>query len=256
MKDFSCETLPGPPVGEITRMVERRNRGLALVEQAIELIVEAQQTLPEYALESVLSNQRWGYSLPQYKARVAKDFKTAIDKRCWRELLDKSKLGVVMTAAQDEAVRKRIEEDAPELTNELALGTFAVLFERRGETFSEGLVDVFKSLSGNYKSNDAFKIGPRLILSPHGKSMFADMAKYLMLLDGEDPTTHGYDQRPENIVAAAINAGQGEVSFPWFDVKMYAKGTWHVWLKKRPDLIRKVNDLIARHYGETIPGSR
>ena len=46
MTDFACETLPGPPVGEITRMVERRNRGLALVEQAVELAEESSPDEP------------------------------------------------------------------------------------------------------------------------------------------------------------------------------------------------------------------
>lgn len=255
MTDFSCETLPGPPIGEITRMVERRNRGLTLMEQAIDLIVEAQRLLPQYTLESELSN-RFISALPEYPSRVKTSIKTAIDKKCWQELLDKSKLGVVMTASQESDVRELLNKDVPELTHDVALGTFSALFERRGDTFKQGFVELFKSLSGNYKSNDAFKIGSRLIISCSSKRHFVDMAKYLMLLDGEDPTTIPYELRPENAVRDAVNRGQSEISFPWFDVRVFKCGNWHVWLKKRPDLTDKVNEIIAEYYGETVPDRR
>lgn len=262
MNNNETNNLPGPAIGEIVRMIERRDKAKALMEQAIDVIAQAQRIAPQYAYESALSNSVSWYSDNIDKNKAV--LRRALDRKCWASLLARTKLGSVMNAKQLEKVREDIEEHAPELTHNRAMTTFMDMYVSKEEIFRSGLVDVFKSLSGNFKSHDAFKIQRRLILmgalstygwSSHsvGRDRLNDLWHYMSLLDGHDPTQVPYDEQPASIIEKGSCNGVMEFEFDYFRIKTYLNGNVHIWLDKRPDLISEVNKLIAEHYGSTLP---
>lgn len=263
MNSNNSNNLPSPAIGAITSMVERRNQAKAFMEEAIDLIAKAQALAPEYTFEYVLAKEIPWYidNQSEKKAILTK----ALDRKCWEALLDQSKLGVVMNSTQLEQVRNEIEYQTPELTLNRAMTTFMDLFHVKEKTFREGLVKVFKDLSGKFKSHDVFKIKKRIILDNalsgyhwshrnKKKDIFNDVWHYLYFLDGNDPTEVAYDDQPANIISAGHGKGISEFEFEQFRVVTYQKGSVHIWLDKRPDLIDKVNGLIAEYYGQTLPG--
>ncbi len=262
MNNKNPNNLPGPAIGEIVAMIDRRDKAKELMEQAIDLIAQAQRIAPQYAYESALGNSVSWYSDCTDKNKSI--LRRALDRKCWTTLLSRTKLGSVMNAKQLEKVRKDIEQHAPELTHNRAMTTFMDMYVSKEETFRSGLVDVFKSLSGNFKSHDAFKIQKRLILTgalgaygwssfSTGRDRFNDLWHYMSLLDGQDPTQVPYDEQPANIIDKKSCCGVMEFEFEQFRIKTYLNGNVHVWMDIRPDLISKVNKLIAEHYGSTLP---
>ncbi len=149
MNNKSPNNLPGPAIGEIVAMIDRRDKAKELMEQAIDLIAQAQRIAPQYAYESALGNSVSWYSDCTDKNKSI--LRRALDRKCWTTLLSRTKLGSVMNAKQLEKVRKDIEQHAPELTHNRAMTTFMDMYVSKEEPFRSGFVDVFKSLSGNFK---------------------------------------------------------------------------------------------------------
>ena len=263
MDTIECSNLPGPAIGAITAMLDRREKALALINQAMDLIAEAQVVAPDYALQSTLRGKmRW------YPCDLANDkegLRKALDRGCWEHLLEQTKLGAVLNHAQLQAVRKDIALLAPELTRDRVMSTFMDFYVTKEDTFRQGLIDVFRALSGNFKSHDAFKIGDRLILagalSSYGWAAFGrhkdrlnDLWRYLCLLDDIDPTEVAYEDLPSTVIGQHHRGEKAEYEFDQFRVKTHMNGNIHIWLDKRPDLVEKVNNLIAEYYGEVLPG--
>ncbi len=62
MNNINPNNLPGPAIGEIVAMIDRRDKAKELMEQAIDLIAQAQRIAPQYAYESALGNSVSWYS--------------------------------------------------------------------------------------------------------------------------------------------------------------------------------------------------
>lgn len=251
--------LPGPALGEIASMVERRDKAKQLMDQALELIIEARSIAPTYTFEKPLRHMRW--CADDYGIREQKEeLKRALDRSCWNKLLDNTKLGVVMNSTQLEAFRSDVQKNAPELVLNRAMTTFMDLFVNQKETFRAGLVTAFQSLSGNYKSHSAFKVSKRSIIrnaiSHHSPDYFSDIWKYLAILDGVDPSTVPHAQQPITIIRDDGRPAPAEFEFDQLRAVAYQNGNIHVWLDGRPDLLDKVNQLIAEHYGAALPNGR
>lgn len=256
------KNLPSVAVGCIAQMVEQRDAALALMYQALDLIVEAKAIAPQHAFDSALGNDVSWYGMDA--KRNKKIVRVALDKRCWRSLLDHTKFGAVLNSEQLGVIRRDIEELAPELTLNRAMTTFFDLYNDREAAFRAGLIEVFRRLCGMYKSHDHFKVQNRIIfaaaLSPYGgwqscgqRDRFNDLWHYLSLLDGINPADVPHDEQPDSIIAAGTRLGLDGYDFPYFRVVSFKNGNIHVWLNKRPDLIGKVNALIAEHYGKALP---
>ncbi|WP_230080493.1 DUF4942 domain-containing protein, partial [Burkholderia pseudomallei] len=56
------------------------------------------------------------------------------------------------------------EGDVPELTAANIEATFTQLYGARGDMFERGVLECFRQLSWNYKSNEPFRFGRRIIL--------------------------------------------------------------------------------------------
>ena len=258
-------TLPSPAIGEITATVDRRNLALEKLNAGIDLIFEAIELAPEHSFNTQLRRISW-YG-EECSNRDRESLRRDLDRRSWHHLIEKTKLGAVMNNKQLEELRKDVDISAPVLTEELAMTTFMDFYATKENVFRKGLVDVFKSLSGNYKSHSAFKVKNRIILSDcfsgggwksfsGRRDIFTDLWRYLALLDGIDTTVIPYSEQPADAMTKLWLSTENELTFDQFRVRVFNNGNVHIWLDLRPDLLVQVNTLIAEHYASTIPDDR
>lgn len=195
------------------------------------------------------------------------DFVKAIDAACWARLLDLSGLRTFMDAATrkawDENIHKR---KVPELTFDNVKATFEVMHASRGAMFEQGIVAIFKSLSWDYKTNNPVMFGKRIILrgvydiwggreryvniGHDGANRLDDVVRVLTLLDGKPEPDHrqGAYQRLNQAKLAPADFG-------YFTVRGFWNGNGHL-MFRRPDLVDKMNQIIAKHYPGALPPGR
>ncbi|WP_289472880.1 DUF4942 domain-containing protein, partial [Klebsiella pneumoniae] len=88
-----------------------------------------------------------------------------IDTRGWDYLLSESALRTFMDAKAREQWNRQISEgDVPEFTVANIEATFAQLYGARGDMFERGVIECFRRLSWNYRTNQPFKFGKRIIV--------------------------------------------------------------------------------------------
>ncbi len=123
-----------------------------------------------------------------------------IDRDIWRDLMLKSGMLSLMDAqARVEWHNSLEKEDIPAVSEANILATFEQLHQSKEEVFERGVINVFKNLSWNYKSNLPCKFGKKIIVESvvkHDRWGFGlnwgsqrdrltDLERMLMLLDGQ-----------------------------------------------------------------------
>ncbi|BBO63757.1 Uncharacterised protein [Serratia marcescens] len=185
-----------------------------------------------------------------------------IDRDIWRDLMLKSGMLSLMDAqARDEWHNSLEKDDIPAVSEANILSTFEQLHQSKEEVFERGVINVFKNLSWNYKSNSPCKFGKKIIVEgvvKHDRWGFGlnwgwqrdrltDLERMLMLLDSKPIP----DNR-ENVTRRLgdhIHAQRNSTSYEdeMFTIKYFQKGTAHITFK-RHDLVHKLNDIVAKHY--------
>ncbi|WP_196214167.1 DUF4942 domain-containing protein [Piscirickettsia salmonis] len=252
--------MPTPPIDEITRIVEQRNKAKSLIEQGLDLIFDAIEVAPEYSFRELSSDIYWyAGDRDKNKCKLAK----SLDRQCWLSLIKRTKLAAVLNTKQADKFYAEVD-NAPEFTRDSAMATFMDWFAKREQNFKEGLVDLFKSLSGNYKSHDAFKVKKRIIMSgifsgkswsyySSGQERFKDFCNYAFILNGVDPTSVSSDKQPDLIVGQGLFLGKDEFIFDGYRVVVFLNGNMHIWLEEK--LLNKINQCISDYYGKRPPSS-
>ena len=124
-----------------------------------------------------------------------------------------------------------------------------------------------KALSWDYKTNSPCRLGKKIIVSNilyrwrtgyvsldhSGMAKLDDLARPFWLLDGRNvPDFRESDgARFGDFIRREDNIGQlyeGE----YFTIRAFLKGTVHI-MFRRPDLVDRLNDIIARHFPEALP---
>lgn len=197
-------------------------------------------------------------------------FVRGIDAACWARLLDLSGLRTFMDAEARKQWDANIHDrKVPELTYANVEATFAALYTTRGDMFDRGVIAVFKSLSWDYKTNNPVMFGKRIIVrniyevwgpsksrhahtSHTGANKLDDIMRVLSILDGKPEPDH------RNGAYYRLNAGKRGMTFTvvdfdgYFTVKGYKNGNGHITFL-RPDLVDKMNQIIAKHYPGALP---
>lgn len=251
--------MPSPALTEIEKAVKTREIALEKLQQGLDLIMEAIDIAPRYTFETMLRNDVHWFSgdKDRYKVRAEK----ALDRKLWKDLLEKSKLGVVLNASQREKIEREIHDNPVPLTREVAVSTFLKLFEQREDAFREGIVDVFKRLSGNFRSHSPFRVEKRSILTgavrdgyvrhDFSGKLFTDAWKFIYLLKGIDPTAIDIRNHPENIINDE-KTGKSEFCFDGFRVKIFQNGNLHLIIEDQ-EVLNKINQIIAQYYEHQLP---
>jgi hypothetical protein len=189
-----------------------------------------------------------------------------IDRSIWRDLMKKSGMISLMDAEAREQWNNSLEKDEiPVISEENILSTFKSLHCNKAEVFERGVINVFKSLSWDYKTNSPCKFGNKIIVNglvDHSRWGFrlnwgrrrdqlADLERMLHLLDGKSIP----DNRNDVTVRLMDHINQQRESQlyedDYFAIRYFQKGTAHL-MFKRPKLIERMNDIIAQHYAVVL----
>jgi len=190
-----------------------------------------------------------------------------IDCSIWRDLMQRSGMLSLMDAqARDEWYKSLEKDDIPAISEENILSTFKQLHLNKGEVFERGVINVFKGLSWDYKSNSPCKFGKKIIVNglvKHDRWGFglswgwqrdrlADLERMLMLLDGKPVPDNRADvtRRLEDHIHENRHSNRYEDEM--FVITYFQKGTAHISFK-RPELLDKINDIVAKHFPSMLP---
>jgi Domain of unknown function (DUF4942) len=128
--------------------------------------------------------------------------------------------------------------------------------------FERGVIECFRNLSWNYKTNQPFKFGKRLIfdrLVDGGRAFGYPSRHRTDELNDLMRVFHIFDGKPENdhrsgiwyLIMDARNLGKTVAENDYFIIKWFKKGSGHVKFK-RLDLVDKLNAILAKHYPNAL----
>ena len=261
--DVICST-------SIERIVTGRNAVLAQIETLIQQLDD---------ISTLTSNigggkaNEWGVRQYRYDCWLMDKPETAIkaitqniDRSIWKDLMNKSGMLALMDAqARDEWYNSLEKDDIPAVSEENILSTFEQLHQSKAEVFERGIINVFKGLSWDYKSNSPCKFGKKIIVDGlvqydrwgfhfrHGRrrEQLADLDRMLNLLDGK-PVPENRNDLSVRLDAHISKQHASVYEDEYVEIRYFQKGTGHI-IFKRSDLIDKMNEIVSRHFPATLP---
>lgn len=188
-----------------------------------------------------------------------------MDTQAKNELRDQMKYVPERTGRNGEIINQdEIDKMLPPVSTE---NIYATLERFQGDAemiFRRGIVNVFTKLDRRFRSHDGFKVGSRMIIDCLMRSsshlygdradMLTDVERTFLVLDGKSAKASYAG------IVASINRenpgsyfhpAQFEVVSDYFKVRIFKNGNAHLWFKRK-DLVKKVNEILADHYGEVI----
>ncbi|MBC1164027.1 DUF4942 domain-containing protein, partial [Escherichia coli] len=89
-----------------------------------------------------------------------------LDREIWRDLMQRSGMLSLMDAqARDTWYRSLEYDNFPEISEANILSTFEQLHQNKDEVFERGVINVFRGLSWDYKTNCPCKFGSKIIVN-------------------------------------------------------------------------------------------
>ncbi|EIK6736336.1 DUF4942 domain-containing protein [Salmonella enterica subsp. enterica serovar Aqua] len=258
--DVICST-------SIERIVTGRNAALTQIESLIHQLAEIStltrsiggKTAPDWAMKQDFRCGCWLLEKPE---TAMKAITRNLDRGIWRDLMERSGMLSIMDAQAREQWYNSLEkDDIPAISEANILSTFEQLHQSKDEVFERGVINVFKGLSWDYKSNSPCKFGRKIIVTGLVKydrwgfglnwgwqrDRLADLERMLMLLDGKPVPNNRADVTRRLGDHIHENRGSNSYEDGMFKIKYFQKGTAHITFK-RPELVDRLNDIIARHY--------
>ena len=262
--DVICST-------SIERIVTGRNTALVQIETLIQQLDDIS------ALTSSVGggkSNEWGVRQYRYDCWLMEKPETAIkaitrniDRSIWKDLMNKSGMLALMDAqARDQWYNSLEMDDIPAISEENILNTFEQLHLSKGDVFERGVINVFKGLSWDFKSNSPCKFGKKIIVTGLVKydrwgfglnwgwqrNRLADLERMLTILDGKPVPDNRADVTRRLGDHIYENRHSNRYEDEMFAIKYFQKGTAHI-VFKRPELVDKLNNIIARHYPGALP---
>lgn len=187
---------------------------------------------------------------------VMKAFGAKLDTTGWSRLLHASGLRTFMdTQAReqwDAAIRKN---DTPPLEAVAIECTFRKIHSERSLMVERGVLAVFQRLSWKRKSNQPSRFGKKIIVQGFldrygfistGAGGLDDLIRAFCIFDGVPEPDH------RTSITNGRGQGGGEWSNDYIHLKWFKNSNAHVTFK-RPDLVDKLNAVLAKHYPGALP---
>ncbi|VUT04554.1 hypothetical protein SB6423_04062 [Klebsiella pasteurii] len=251
----------------IERIVTGRNAALTRIENLIRVLDDISilthdiggGTAQEWGMREGHRYDCWFTEKPD---KAMKAITRNIDRRIWRDLMSKSGMLALMDAeARDEWLKSLEKGDIPAICEANILSTFEQLHQSKGEVFERGVINVFKGLSWDYKTNNPCYFGKKIIVNNLVKydkwgyslswgwrrDQLADLERMLFLLDGKTIPDNRHDVTIRLMNFIRDNPRQQVFGDDLFTIRLFQKGSGHITFK-RMDLVEKMNDIIAKHY--------
>ncbi|OSD63369.1 restriction endonuclease subunit M [Salmonella enterica subsp. enterica serovar Rough O:d:1,7] len=266
--DVICST-------SIERIVTGRNAALEQIEVLMQQLGDVStltrsiggKTALDWAMKQ---DFRCGCWLMEKRETAMKAITRNIDREIWRDLMKKSGMLSLMDAqARDQWYRNLEGNDIPTISEANILSTFEQLHQSKGEVFERGVINVFKGLSWDYKSNSPCKFGRKIIVTGLVKydrwgfglnwgwqrDRLADLERMLMLLDGKPVPDNRADVTRRLDDHIHENRGSNSYEDGMFKIKYFKKGTSHITFK-RPELVERMNDIVAKYFPRALPAAK
>jgi hypothetical protein len=188
-----------------------------------------------------------------------------LDAGAWGYLMEQSGLRSFMDAKARAAWDQCLTAlAAPPLTEASVRATFERLHEERNAMFERGVIEVFRSLSGHYRTNRPVAFGKRLVLrGMTGNGLLYtnascadeldDLERAMRILDGTLQEDHrrAWYLRLSN----AIHARQRLAMSEYLQIRLFLNGNGHVTFL-RTDLVDRLNLILAKHFGSALADDR
>ena len=258
--DIICST-------SIERIITGRNAALAqieaLIQQLDDISILTRSIGGKTALDWAMKQDfRCGCWLIEKRGTAMKAITRNLDRGIWRDLMKKSGMLSIMDAqARDQWYNSLEKEDIPVVSEANILSTFEQLHLNKIDVFERGVINVFKGLSWDYKTNSPCSFGKKIIVNnlvAHSRWGFslnwgwrrdqlADLERMLFLLDGKPIPDNRGDVTTRLMEHIRDNPSKDIYEDDFFSIRYFQKGTVHITFK-RIDLTEKMNDIVAKHY--------
>jgi len=251
----------------IEHIVTGRNAALVQIEQIVEQLDAISRLTSEIGGGtaqdwSMKSGHRYDSWLTEKADKAMPAVTRNIDSSIWRDLMLKSGMIALMDAQARDQWHKNLEEgDFPAINEVNILSTFEQLHQNRMDVFERGVINVFKGLSWDYKTNSPCSFGKKIIINnlvTHNRWGFnlnwgwrrdqlADLERMLFLLDGKPIPDNRSDITTRLMTHIRDNPDKDVYEDDFFRIRYFQKGTAHLTFK-RLELVERMNDIIAKYY--------
>lgn len=205
------------------------------------------------------------HEFSSFKCRDTPEWEELIkgfDAKAWEFLMIESGMKTFMSAIDIEAWNASIlAKTTPELTLENIQATFADLYAKRGDMMERGVLSIFRGLSWDYKTNTPVKFGKKIIIrlsahsgcslvDHHSGSFIDDLVRFMCVADGKPQP----DSRANFCVkyGGKFVVGASAYESDYISIKGFMNGNAHIKLL-RPDLVEKMNAILAKHFPDALP---
>ncbi|EHK6279055.1 DUF4942 domain-containing protein [Escherichia coli] len=256
----------------IERIVTGRDTALKQIEQLIQQIDAISRltseigggTAQDWAMKAGHRYDSW---LTENTDRALPAVTHNIDRSIWRDLMLKSGMMALMDAQARDQWHKNLEEgDLPAISEANILSTFEQLHLNKMDVFERSIINVFKGLSWDYKTNSPCSFGKKIIVnnlvkhdrwgySPNWgwrRDQLADLERMLYLLDGKTIPDNRHDISIRFMDFVRDNPHQQVFEDDFFSIRYFQKGSGHITFK-RLDLVKRMNDIVAKHFPGALP---
>lgn len=163
------EVIPSLPV---ERIVAQRNSGVAAFLEAIRLLRDAQKLIFEASgrgwisgMTEIIERSLSADCSTTREAALKRSICRYADRDIWTRLMNDTGMFTLMSEAQRKEWDTQLySDDCPEITLDNVIATFRALNASKGETFEQGVIDVFRNLSWDYKTHNPCFLGKKLSL--------------------------------------------------------------------------------------------
>ncbi|WP_387465695.1 DUF4942 domain-containing protein [Photorhabdus sp. RM323S] len=251
----------------IERVVTGHNAALVQIEQLIQQLDAVSRLTSEIGGGiaqdwAMKSGHRYDSWLTEKVDKAMPVVTRNIDRSIWQDLMLKSGMMALMDAQARDQWHKNLEDgDLPAISEANILSTFEQLHLNKIDVFERGIINVFKGLSWDYKTNSPCSFGKKIIINnlvSHDRWGFslnwgwrrdqlADLERMLFLLDGKAIPDNRGDITTRLMEHIRDNPSKERYEDEFFSIRYFQKGTAHLTFK-RLELIEQMNDIIARHY--------
>ncbi|GKX55248.1 restriction methylase [Leminorella grimontii] len=255
----------------LERIVTGRNAALAQIEQLIHQLDAISRLTTDIGggpASDWAMNQghRYDCRLLAAPKDAMKAITHAMDRNLWRSLMQQSGMLTLMDAEARSQWHKSLDEgELPVISEENILATFEQLHLQKAEVFERGIINVFKRLSWDYKTNNPCRFGKKIILNgivTHDRwgyslnwgwrrDQLADLERMFYLLDGKTIPDNRNDIAIKLMNFISNNRKQQVYEDEFFHTRYFQKGSGHLTFK-RLDLVDKMNDIVAKYYPEML----
>lgn len=251
----------------IERIVTGRDAALAQIRQLIaqlDAISQLTDSIGGGIARDWMMRQGYAYDcwLTETPEKAMKAITWYLDRSIWRDLMQKSGMLALMDAqAREQWYNSLEQEDIPAISTDNILTTFALLHCDKQAVFERGVINVFRGLSWDYKTNSPCKFGKKIIVTgfvrhqPWGfglnwgrqRDQLVDLERMLHVLNGKPIPDNRTDIASRLSEHIRQHPHDRQFEDEMMSIRYFQKGTCHI-IFRCMALVEKMNDIVARHY--------